>query len=72
MKLVMGDFRARFKIKRADHNRLMDIETEQIYEFKFHKLQQLTQEIVTSWQLTLHTTKFMTANMIEWYAVATK
>ena len=46
MKLVMGDFRARFKIKRADHDCLMDIETEQIYEFKFHKLQQLTQEIV--------------------------
>lgn len=45
MKLDMEDFRARFKIKRADHNRLMDIETEQIYEFKFHKLQQLTQEI---------------------------
>ena len=42
----MGDFRVKFKIKRADHNRLMDIGTEQIYEFKFHKLQQLTQEIV--------------------------
>ena len=41
----MEDFRARFKIKRADHNRLMDIGTEQIYEFKFHKSQQLTQEI---------------------------
>ena len=45
MKLDMGDFRARFKIRCADYNRLMDIETEQIYEFKFHKLQQLTQEI---------------------------
>ena len=41
----MGDFRAKFEIKRAVHNRLMDIETEQIYEFNFHKLQQLTQEI---------------------------
>ena len=45
MKLDRGDFRARFKIKRANHNCLMDIGTEQIYEFKFHKLQQLTQEI---------------------------
>jgi len=33
-KLDMGDGKARFEIKRTDHDHLMDVETGQIHEFK--------------------------------------
>ena len=44
-KLDMGDGKARFEIKRADHDHLMDIETGQIHEFKSRELQRLIKEI---------------------------
>ena len=44
-KLDMGDGKARFEIKRTDHDHLMDVETGQIHEFKSRELQRLIKEI---------------------------
>ena len=44
-KLDMGDGKARFEIKRTDHDHLMDVETGQIHEFKSQELQRLIKEI---------------------------
>ena len=55
-KLDMGDGKARFEIKRADHDHLMDIETGQIHEFKSRELQRLIKEIADEmgFELTEH------------------
>ena len=44
-KLDMGDGKARFEIKRTDHDHLLDVETGQIHEFKSQELQRLIKEI---------------------------
>ena len=44
-KLDVGDGKARFEIKRTDHDHLMDVETGQIHEFKSQELQRLIKEI---------------------------
>ena len=44
-KLDMGDGKARFEIKRADYDHLMDVETGQIHELKSKELQRLVREI---------------------------
>lgn len=44
-KLDVGDGKARFEIKRTDHDHLMDVETGQIHEFKSQELQRLIEEI---------------------------
>ena len=44
-KLDMGDGKARFEIKRTDHDHLMDVETGQIHEFQSRELQRLIKEI---------------------------
>ena len=41
----MGDGKARFEIKRTDHDHLLDVETGQIHEFKSQELQRLIKEI---------------------------
>ena len=41
----VGDGKARFEIKRTDHEHLMDVETGQIHEFKSQELQRLIEEI---------------------------
>ena len=46
-KLDVGDGKARFEIKRTDHDHLMDVETGQIHEFKSQQLQRLIEEIAS-------------------------
>ena len=55
-KLDVGDGKARFEIKRAEHDHLMDIETGQIHEFKSRQLQRLIEEIASEmgFELTEH------------------
>ena len=55
-KLDVGDGKARFEIKRAEHDHLMDVETGQIHEFKSRQLQRLIEEIASEmgFELTEH------------------
>ena len=55
-KLDIGDGKARFEIKRAKHEHLMDVETGQIHEFKSQQLQKLIEEIASEmgFELTEH------------------
>ena len=55
-KLDVGDGKARFEIKRTDHDHLMDVETGQIHEFKSQQLQRLIEEIASEmgFELTEH------------------
>ena len=55
-KLDVGDGKARFEIKRTDHDHLLDVETGQIHEFKSQELQRLIKEIADEmgFELTEH------------------
>jgi Fur family ferric uptake transcriptional regulator len=55
-KLDVGDGKARFEIKRVEHDHLMDVETGQIHEFKSQQLQKLIEEIASEmgFELTEH------------------
>ena len=55
-KLDVGDGKARFEIKRTEHDHLMDVETGQIHEFKSQQLQRLIEEIASEmgFELTEH------------------
>ena len=46
-KLDVGDSKARFEIKRVEHDHLMDVDTGQIHEFKSQQLQKLIEEIAS-------------------------
>ena len=46
-KFDVGDGRARFEIKREEHDHLMDAETGQIHEFKSQQLQKLIKKIAS-------------------------
>ena len=43
-KLDVGDGKARFEIKQAEHDHLMDVETGQIHKFKSQQLQRLIEK----------------------------